>query len=123
MICVNELSAANCHKREVLEKLPALICPFAPHLAEELWKQLGKEGSVIVADFPAYEEKYVTENSKKYPVAVNGKPRVEMEFPLDAEEASVKAEVLADATIMKWMEGKELKKFIYVKGKMINVVV
>jgi leucyl-tRNA synthetase len=123
MICVNELSTLNCHKREVLEKLAVILCPFAPHMSEELWNKLGKEGSVIVADFPAYEEKYVTENSKKYPVAVNGKTRIEMEFPLDAEESTVKDAVMADETIIKWLEGKEPKKFIYVKGKMINVVV
>jgi leucyl-tRNA synthetase len=123
MICVNELSALNCHKRGVLEKLTVIICPFAPHLAEELWSKLGKEGSVITANFPSYEEKYVTENTKKYPVAVNGKTRVEMEFPLDAEQAVIEKEVLSDATIIKWLEGKEPKKFIYVKGKMINVVV
>ncbi len=123
MICVNELSTLNCHKREVLEKLAVIICPFAPHMAEELWSKLGKEGSVITADFPAYEEKYVTENTKKYPVAVNGKTRAEMEFALDAEEQAVRDAVMADETIIKWLEGKEPKKFIYVKGKMINVVV
>jgi leucyl-tRNA synthetase len=123
MICVNELSQLNCHKREVLEPLAAILCPFAPHLAEELWNKLGKQGSVITADFPAYEEKYVTENTKKYPVAVNGKTRVEMEFALDAEQSHIEKEVLGDPTIIKWLEGKEPKKFIYVKGKMINVVV
>lgn len=123
MICVNELSTLNCHKREVLEKLAVIICPFAPHMAEELWSKLGKEGSVITADFPAYEDKYVTENTKKYPVAVNGKTRAEMEFALDAEEQAVRDAVMADETIIKWLEGKEPKKFIYVKGKMINVVV
>lgn len=123
MICVNELSAQNCHKREVLEKLAVIICPFAPHMAEELWSKLGNQGSAITATFPAYEERYITENTKKYPVAVNGKPRAEMEFPLDAEESFVKDAVMADETIIKWLEGKEPKKFIYVKGKMINVVV
>ena len=123
MICVNELSGLGCHKRGILEPLAVSICPFAPHIAEELWQKLGNPGSVIDATFPKYEEKYVAENSKKYPVAVNGKTRVEMEFPLDAEPALVEREVLADETIQKWMEGKGLKKFIYVKGKMINVVV
>jgi leucyl-tRNA synthetase len=123
MICVNELSTLNCHKHEVLEKLAVILCPFAPHMSEELWSKLGKQGSVIEAEFPAYEEKYVTENTKKYPVAVNGKTRAEMEFALDAEESAVKDAVMADETIIKWLEGKEPKKFIYVKGKMINVVV
>ena len=123
MICVNELSSLNCHKREILEPLAVAICPFAPHIAEELWHKLGNTTTVLDASFPKYEEQYVTENSKKYPVAVNGKTRHEMEFPLDAEAALIEKEVLADETVQKWLEGKEPKKFIYVKGKMINVVV
>jgi leucyl-tRNA synthetase/very-short-patch-repair endonuclease len=123
MICVNELGTLGCHKREILEPLAIVICPFAPHIAEELWHRLGNEGSVVNASFPKYEERYVAENSKKYPVAVNGKTRVEMEFALDAEQATIEQEVLADETIQKWLEGKSPKKFIYVKGKMINVVV
>ena len=123
MITVNELTTLNCHKRAILEPLVILICPFAPHLAEELWHQLGNSGSVVIAAFPKFEAKYVTENTKNYPIAVNGKPRAEMEFPLDAEKAEVEAAVLANETIQKWLDGKPPKNFIYVKGKMINVVV
>ena len=123
MICVNELATLACHKQAILEPLAVAICPFAPHMAEELWQKIGNKGSVVDAPFPKYEERYVTDNSKKYPVAVNGKTRIEMEFPLDAEPAIIEKEVLADETIKKWLEGKEPKKFIYVKGKMINVVV
>ena len=90
---------------------------------EELWQKLGRQGTVLDAAFPKYAEQYVTDNSKMYPVAINGKTRVEMEFALDADQAFVEKEVLADATIQKWLEGKAPKKFIYVKGKMINVVV
>lgn len=123
MICVNELSALGCHKKEILEPLAVVICPFAPHIAEELWQRFGNSGTVVAASYPAYEERYVTENSKMYPVAVNGKTRAEMEFALDADPAAIEAAVLADENIVKWMEGKPLKKFIYVRGKMINVVV
>jgi len=123
MICVNELSALNCHKRSVLEPLAVIIAPFAPHLAEELWHQFGNSGSVMDAVFPTYEERFVTDNTKKYPVAVNGKTRIEMEFPIDAAQDIVEKEVLADPTIIKWLEGKSPKKVIYVKGRMINVVV
>ncbi|XZF13840.1 leucine--tRNA ligase [Chitinophagaceae bacterium MMS25-I14] len=124
MICVNELTAINCHKRDVLEALAVLLAPFAPHAAEELWKDCFKhESSVTQAIFPKYEEQYVTDNSKKYPVAVNGKTRTEMEFPLDIDQASLEKEVLADEQVIKWLEGKTPKKVIYVKGRMINVVV
>lgn len=123
MICVNELTALNCHKRAILEPLAITICPFAPHMAEELWHRLGHSGSVVTAAFPAYDERYVTDSTKKYPVAINGKTRVEMEFPVDAEQNAVQEQVLANDAVIKWMEGKPVKKFIYVKGKMINVVV
>ena len=121
MICVNELN--NCHKREILQPLAVLICPFAPHIAEELWHKLGNEGTVLDAAFPVAEDRYLVDNTKLYPVAVNGRTRAEMEFAMDAEDAFVQSEVLANEAIQKWMEGKEPKKFIYVKGKMINVVV
>ncbi len=124
MICVNELTSLNCHKRAILEPLAVLITPFAPHLAEELWQNcFSNTLTVLDAAFPAYDEKYTVDNSKVYPVAVNGKTRAEMEFALDLEQAALEAAVLADETIQKWMEGKPVKKFIYVKGKMINVVV
>lgn len=123
MICVNELTTQNCHAQEVLEKLVVIINPFAPHLAEELWHQLGHETSVADAAFPAYEEKYVVENTKLYPVAVNGKTRLEMEFPLDAEQSFVEQQVLANENFQKYLEGKTPKKIIFVKGRMINVVI
>lgn len=130
MICVNELTDLNCHKRAILDPLVRLITPYAPHIAEELWKQLhnspegqGEVVSVIHAAFPQWEEKYTVENSKVYPIAINGKARTELEFALDAEQAFIEKEVLANDIVQKWLEGKEPKKFIYVKGKMINVVV
>lgn len=123
MICVNELSGMNCRKRSVLEPLAVLIAPFAPHLAEELWHNFGHEGSVTAAAYPDYEEKYVTENSKKYPVAINGKARTEMEFPLDMDKAELEKQVMANEVVQKWVDGKQVKKFIYVPGRMINVVV
>jgi leucyl-tRNA synthetase len=122
MIIVNELSEMNCHKRSILEPLVQLICPYAPHIAEELWAQLGKEGSVITALFPHWEERYTTENSKVYPVAINGKTRTELEFALDASQADIEQIVLANEVVQKWLEGNAPKKIIFVKGKMINIV-
>ncbi len=123
MITVNELSSLNCHKRAILEPLAILICPFAPHMAEELWHKLGHTDSVVKAAYPQYEEKYTVDNTKNYPVAINGKARVEMEFALDAAQADIEAAVLANEAVQKWMEGKQPKKIIFVKGKMINVVI
>lgn len=123
MILVNELSDLNCHKRLILEPLVQLICPYAPHIAEELWGQLGYEKSIIeLGGFPQWEEKYVIENSKIYPVAINGKTRTELEFALDASQADIEQIVLANEVVQKWLEGKAPKKIIFVKGRMINIV-
>lgn len=123
MICVNELSGLNCHKKEILEPLAVLIAPFAPHFAEELWHSFGHDTSVVDAAYPQHDDKYLVENTKNYPIAINGKPRTEMEFPLDKDKAEIEQEVLANEVVQKWMEGKTLRKFIYVPGKMINVVI
>ena len=123
MILVNELSDLNCHKRSILSPLVQLICPYAPHIAEELWAQLGNEESIIEAGkFPVWEEQYVVENSKVYPVAINGKTRTELEFALDASQSDIEQIVLANEVVQKWLEGKAPKKIIFVKGKMINIV-
>lgn len=123
MITVNDLSSINCHKRGILEPLAILICPFAPHIAEELWHKLGHSDSVVKASYPVFEEKYTVENTKNYPVAINGKARLEMEFALDAAQGDIEKAVLANEAVQKWLEGKAPKKFIFVKGKMINVVI
>lgn len=123
MIGVNDLTDLKCHKKEVLEKLLVAITPYAPHVAEELWHLLGNAGSVLDAAYPAIENKYLVETSKAYPVAINGKTRAELTLALDATQEQVEVLVLQDATVLKWLEGKAPKKIIYVKNKMINVVV
>ena len=123
MICVNELQAMKCNKRSILEPLLVLLNPFAPFITEFLWKELGNKNSVIDAPFPTHDEKYLVENSFSYPIAINGKTRVNLEFALDADAKEIETTVLADATIQKFMEGKPMKKFIFVKGRMVNVVV
>jgi len=123
MIITNELSQLDCHKRSILEPLLITLVPFAPHISEELWQQLGNQGSVLDASFPLLLEEFLVENSFHYPVAIQGKARTEMEFALDLSADEIQASVLQNDTVQKWMEGKPLKKFIFVKGKMINVVV
>lgn len=123
MIAVNELTDLKCHKKEVLEQLLVLLTPYAPHIAEELWQQLGNSGSILDANYPAFEAKYVTESSKEYPVSINGKTRTTMEIALDATQEEVEKLVMANEVVKKWVEDKPIKKFIFVKGKMINVVI
>jgi leucyl-tRNA synthetase len=123
MIAVNELTDLQCHKKAILENILVLLTPYAPHVAEELWHQLGNSGSVLDAAYPVFEEKYVTESSKSYPVAINGKTRTEIHIELDATSQQVEELVLANDTVQKWLEGKSPKKIIYVKNRMINVVV
>ncbi len=123
MVCVNELTDLKCNKKSVLEQLLVLLSPYAPHVTEELWHQLGNTTSILDAAYPVFEQKYVVESSKEYPVSINGKLRTTMDFALDAMEADVKSEVLTNEIVQKWLEGKEPKKIVFVKGKMINVVV
>ncbi len=123
MICVNELADLKCHKREILEPLVIMVTSYAPHISEELWKALGNPNSVLDAAFPKYEEKYTIESSKEYPVSINGKVRTNINIALDASPEQVQEIAMANELVQKWMEGKPLKKFIFVKGKMINVVI
>lgn len=123
MIATNELGALQCKKRAVLEPLIILIAPFAPHIAEELWQKCGHSGSVHLAEWPVWDEQYLVETHFEYPISINGKTRASMSFDLNAEQAAIETAVLADATVQRWMEGKPLKKFILVKGRIINVVV
>lgn len=123
MITVNELTDVSCHKKAILENILILLAPYAPHIAEELWMRLGNSGSILDATFPLFREEYVTESSKTYPIAINGKTRTEMNIALDATQQQVEALVLQDETVQKWLEGKAPKKVIYVKNRMINVVV
>ena len=123
MICVNELFDLGCHKKEVLGQVLILLAPYAPHISEELWSLTGHQGLVIDAPFPIFEAQYVTETSKEYPVSINGKVRANIAIALDATEAQVQEIVLNNELIQKWIEEKPIKKLIFVKGKMINVVI
>lgn len=123
MIAVNELSDLKCHKKAILEPLSILLTPYAPHIAEELYHALGNSGSVLDAAYPQFEEKHVVESTKEYPVSINGKVRTTLNIALDAEQAAVEQMVMADELVQKWLDGKPVKKFIFVKGRMINVVI
>lgn len=123
MICVNELTAMKCRSRAVLEPLVILLAPFAPHIAEELWHRLGHDTSVTVAPWPEYDEKYLVEDSVKYPVSFNGKVRYTLTLPASATKEEVEAAALADPAAAKWLDGKTVRKTIVVPGKIVNIVV
>jgi leucyl-tRNA synthetase len=123
MIATNELSDLKCHKRSILEPILLLITPYAPHIAAELWSLLGHTDQVLDASYPVFDPKFVVESSKEYPISVNGKLRTTMTIALDAAQSEVEALVLANDVVQKWLEGKAPKKIIFVKGKMINIVI
>ena len=100
-----------------------MLAPFAPFVAEELWSRLENKTSVHKTDWPNFEEKYLVESSIEYPVSINGKMRVKINLPADIDQATAQQTVLADETVQKWIEGKELRKFIFVKGRIVNIVV
>jgi leucyl-tRNA synthetase len=122
MIATNELTDLNCHKRSILEPLLILLAPYAPHITEELWHLLGHSTTILNENFPLFEEKYLKESSKTYPVAINGKTRTEITIALDATQQQIEEIVLSNEIVKKWMDGKTPKKIIYVKNKMVNVV-
>jgi leucyl-tRNA synthetase len=122
MICVNELATLKCNHSKILEPLAILVSPYAPHIAEELWSQLGHEGSVSTVAFPICEEKYLVESEKEYPVSFNGKMRFTIKLPLDLTVPQIQEIVMADERTIKQLEGRTPNKVIIVPGKVINLV-
>ncbi|NNF19872.1 MAG: leucine--tRNA ligase [Flavobacteriaceae bacterium] len=122
MICVNELSSQKCNTREILEPLAVLISPYAPHIAEELWEKLGHSGSIATVPFPVFEEKYLVEQNKEYPISFNGKMRFTMQLPLDMDRKEIEAAVMAHEKTKAQLDGKTPKKVIVVPGKIVNIV-
>ncbi len=123
MIAVNELSALKSTNREAMDIITRLLAPFAPHLAEEFWHQLGHEGSVVDSEWPAYDESALAEDSVKYPVSFNGKTRYMIDAPAGATPAEVEKIALGDPNSAKWLDGKTPKKVIVVPGRIVNVVI
>ena len=123
MICVNELGQQKCASRELLKKMIVLIAPFAPHMAEELWEQLGGETkSVFDAEWPAWDESYLVENEVQLTVSFNGKARFQMTFPADATKEDIEKKALEDERSQHYIDGKTIVKIIVVPKKIINIV-
>ncbi len=123
MIATNELAALKCQKRAVLEPMVILIAPFAPHIAEELWEELGHNTSVFDARWPLFDESALVEDAVKMMVAFNGKTRFAIEFPADADNATIEAAARNHELTPKYLDGKQIVKVIIVPGRMINMVV
>ena len=123
MICVNELGQQKCANRELLKKMVIVIAPFAPHMAEELWEQLGGETkSVFDAEWPAWDESYLVENEVQLTVSFNGKARFQMTFPADATKEDIEKKALEDKRSQHYIDGKTIVKIIVVPKKIINIV-
>ena len=122
MICVNELSSLKCHHRDVLAPLSVLVAPFAPHIAEELWKRLGNTESVTYAPYPVHEDKYLQEDSKEYPVSFNGKVRFKRAFATTMTPEEIEQAILADPQTAEQLQGNAPKKVIVVPNRIINIV-
>jgi len=122
MIAVNELTALKCNKREILAPLLVLISPYAPHIAEELWNQLGHTTSISFAPFPKFDEKHLVESSKVYPISFNGKMRFTLELPLDLSKEEIEKAVMNHDKTQAQLQGRTPKKVIIVPGKIVNIV-
>ncbi len=121
MILLNELGDLKCNKKEIFEPIVVLLTPFAPHIAEELWHQMGHDTTVLDAEWPAFDEKNLVESSFNYPISFNGKTRFMLELPLDMDKAAVEKAVLENEQTQKYIDGKTIAKVIVVPGKIVNV--
>ncbi|MBP5482528.1 MAG: leucine--tRNA ligase [Paludibacteraceae bacterium] len=122
MICLNELSALKCNKKAALETLCILLAPFAPHISEELYHELGHNTTICDAQWPKYDEQYLKESNCKYAISFNGKVKNTMELPIDMSKEDVEKTVVSSETVTKILAGKPIKKVIVVPGKIVNIV-
>jgi len=122
MICCNTLTDLKCAAPEVLKPLLVLLAPFAPHIAEELWHRMGEQTSICTAQWPVFDERYLVEDTVKYPVQFNGKMRFTLDLPAAATQQEAVEAVMSAPESAKWLGGKEPKKVIFVPKKIINIV-
>ena len=123
MICVNELSQQKCNSKSILKQLLILLAPYAPHISEELWASIGNKESIVSAAYPSLNEDYLVEDEITYPIAINGKRKLELKLSAELQSKDAEKIILANAEVQKLIIGKEIRKFIFVHGRMINIVV
>ena len=122
MIAVGELAQQKCVSRQVLEQLVALMAPFTPHIAEELWHMMGHTTTVCDAPWPVFDESHLKEDSKTLSISFNGKTRFTMDFAADATKEEIEKAALASEGAQKYLEGMQVVKVIVVPGKIVNIV-
>jgi len=123
MITVNELISLDCKSRDVLEPLLIVLSPFAPHICEEIWEQIGNTESITFSSFPEYIESYLKDNTKIYPVSINGKLKYKIELSTDLTKEEIEKVILSDDNFIKKLDGNQPKRIIVIPGKIINFVV
>ena len=123
MITVNELTVQKCGSKEILEPLLIVLSPFAPHICEEIWQQIGNTESIIFSSFPQHIDSYLQDNTKIYPVSINGKLKHKIELSTDLSKEEIEKAILSDENFIKKLDGKKPERVIIVPGKIINFVV
>lgn len=123
MICVNELTEEKCTDPAIMEEFCILLSPYAPHLAEDIWQQLGHEDSVVYQPWPKFDESHLKEDDFEYPVSFNGKMRFKLSLPSDWQAKEVEAAVMEHDKTAQYLDGKAPKKVIVVPKRIVNVVV
>jgi leucyl-tRNA synthetase len=122
MIFVNTMTNADNVPHDVLERFVQLLAPYAPHLAEEIWEQLGHTNSIFESEWPSYDSSLAHDLKIQMPVQINGKVRVTLEVDADISEREAVELALADTDVQRYVEGKELKKVVFVKGRLLSIV-
>ncbi len=123
MICVNELTSLKSHNKQILENIVILLTPFAPHISEELWHELGNDFTVCDAQWPEWNEEHLKEEVVNYAISFNGKARYNLEIPVNTSREEIEKMVLNHESSQRWLDGKTPKKIIVVPNKIVNVVV
>ena len=123
MITVNELTSQNCKSKEILEPLLIVLSPFAPHICEEIWEQIGNTESITFSNFPEYIDSYLEDSTKVYPVSINGKLKYKIELSTNLNKEEIKKAILSDQNFIKKLDGNQPKRIIIIPGKIINFVI
>ena len=122
MIAVNELTDLKCNKRAILQDLVVVLAPYAPHICEELWSLLGNK-DLSTAQYPIFNPEYLVEDEFAYPISINGKMKMNLNLSLALEAKAAEEAVLANEQVQGFLNGASPKKIIFVKGKIVNIVV